>query len=281
MAELSEKDPQLVAVVDVKTDRNLLDSSDPKPLVVDLSNGKAKRLSLRIENGPEGLIDLAIAGDQSWLQPETQKLTLVGGENGECIVALKPDGDGEFATLLLSWEGMERTLSQPVMVMRNLADTATAGKLDGETGTVLPPKPERSAAIRKLEKYIEGCGGNDKYIDHEEEQKIFRNGGRVELTLTEIEALLNRKCSEGGWTRCTRLTEKLTAMLNEATKDDGVIDQQEFGDVVNFAVKRKMPRKEAVEHCVTLILDNRWKAKEGLLSGGSWFKKLCSQFGLR
>jgi hypothetical protein len=277
MAELSEKDPQLVAVVDVKTDRNLLDTSNPKPLVVDLSTGKAQRFSLRIENGPEGLIDLAIAGDQPWLQPETNKLTLVGGENGECIVVAKPDGDGEFATLLLSWEGMERTLSQSLMLMRNLSD-AEAG---GDSEPVRPPKPQRSAAIRKLEKYIEGCGGNDKYIDHEEEQKIFRNGGRVELTLTEIEALLNRKCSEGGWTRCTRLTEKLTAMLNEATKDDGVIDQQEFGDVVNFAVKRKMPRKEAVEHCVTLILDNRWKAKEGLLSGGSWFKKLCSQLGLR
>lgn len=278
MAELSEKDPQLVAVVDVKTDRNLLDPSDPKPLVVDLSNGKANRFSLRIENGPEGLIDLAIAGDQAWLQPETNKLTLVGGENGECIVAAKPDGDGDFATLLLSWEGMERTLSQPVMVMRNLADAAT----ENESEPTRPADPpERSDSIRKLALFIETCGGNDKFIDHDEEQNIFRNGGRAGLTLTEIEALLNRKCSEGGWTRCTRLTQKLTAMLNEATKDDGVIDREEFDGVVNFAVKRKMPRKEALEHCATLILNNRWKAKEGILSGGSWFKKLCSQLGLR
>ena len=68
-------------------------------------------------------------------------------------------------------------------------------------------------------------------------------------------------------------------MLSEATKDDGVIDQREFDHIVGFAVKRFMPRKDAVEHCVILILDNNWRVKESFWN--PWFTKLCRQLGLR
>jgi hypothetical protein len=140
------------------------------------------------------------------------------------------------------------------------------------------PGPAPDEALRKLEKFVDGCGGNDKFIDYDEEQNIFRKGGGLELSLTQIEAVLNRKCTEGGWTRQTRLTDKLTTMLKEATEDDGVIDQQEFEHIVAFAVKRKMPRKDAIEHCGIIILDNRWKAKQGMLN--KWWDKIRKSYGL-
>lgn len=273
-SELVEKDPQLDAIVDKNSNRNLLDTSNPSPLVIDLTAGKPQRFMLKVENSPAGLIDLSIAADQAWLQPENGRLTLVGGESGECTISAKPEGDGDFATLMFSWEGTEQTLVSNVLVQRSLGDHPPPSS-DG--GRPAKPAIDHGAAIKKLEKYIDGCGGNDKFIDYDEEQKIFRNGGKLELTLTVIEALLHKKCSEGGWTRQTRLTDKLTAMLEEATKDDGVIDSQEYEHIVNFAVKRKMPRRDADEHCVTLILDNAWKAKEGLMN--KWFTKKRKQYG--
>ncbi|MDA7928930.1 hypothetical protein N9B54_03120 [Mariniblastus sp.] len=273
---MEEKDPQLVAVIEKDSQNNLL--IEPTPMTVDLSEGKGVRFSLRVENGPEGLINLAIDSDQPWLQAEANRMTLVGGESGDCILLAKPEGDSEYANLMLSWEGTQETLSASFMVMRKLAD----GGSDGD-GNPLPPSgnvESRDQAIKSLERFVDGCGGNDKFIDYEEEQKIFRKGGMLELALKEVESILNRRCAEGGWTRQTRLTEKLAAMLHEATQDDGLIDQKEYEHVVNFAVQRLMPRRDADEHCITLILDKGWARliKQGIMN--KWFDKKRKQYGL-
>lgn len=273
MSELHEKDPQLAAVIDKQSRRNLLDNSDPNPLLVDTSAGKAVRVALQINNGPEGLIDLAISSDEPWLELESNRLTLVGGESKDCIFKVKSDGDTEFANLLLSWEGAANTLCQGVMIQRKLA-----GRPAGNASSSPPPvAPDRSADVTALQKFIEGCAP-DKFIDKSEEHQIFRKGGAIGFSLTETESVLNRLCSDGGWTRQVRLEDKLTAMLHEATKDDGVIDQQEYDHVVNFAIKRLMPRRDADELCITLILNNAWKAKESLLN--KWFAKKRKMYGL-
>ena len=215
-------------------------------------------------------------------------MTLVGGESKDCIVKASPDGDSEFANLLLSWEGAEATLCQPVMVQRKMAAAAGGGAeqtaVAGGAATSAGPQaqaaatPERTESIKTLQRFIEGCGGPDKFIDKDEEYQTFRKGGALGLSVPETESILNRMCSEGGWTRQIRLEDKLTAMLNEATKDDGVIDQQEYDHVVNFAVKRLMPRRDADELCITLILDNAWKAKESMFN--KWFSKKRKTYGL-
>lgn len=277
---MEEKDPQLAGVVDKQSQRNLL--TDPNPLLVDVSRGKGMRFGVRVENGPEGLIELAISSDQPWLQPETTRLTLVGGESGDCIVLAKPEGETEYANLLLSWEGVEKTLGESVMVMRKVASevSETDKSRMGKADTSSEDKKRRDEAIKALVRYIDGCGGPDKFIDIEEEYQIFRKGGALELSLTEIESILNRRCTEGGWTRQSRLTEKLTAALNEAMQDDGLIDQQEYEHIVNFAVKRLMPRRDADEHCITLILDKGWARfiKQKMFS--KWFDKKRKQYGL-
>ena len=55
---MEEKHPRLAAVVDKKSQRTVL--VDTAPLEVDLSAGKAVRVAVTIDNGPEGLVNLAI-----------------------------------------------------------------------------------------------------------------------------------------------------------------------------------------------------------------------------
>ena len=283
MSGLEESDPRLAAVKDKKTKRNLLDPSDPNPYTIEVPTDKKVRFHLEVVNGPEGLIDLAIASDEPWLEPETSRLTLVGGETGDCIFSAKPQGDTKFANILFSWEGCEKTLCESVMIMRKLPGPGggKAAVQSGTAGTAEPkpaPQGKRFEAVNRLVKFIDSCGGPDKFIDTEEEYAIFRKGGALELSLTEIEAALNRRCSDGGWVRQSRLTEKLFAMLHEAIKDDGVIDHQAYDHIVNFAVKRRMPRRDADEHCVTLILDNAWRVRESFFD--KWFTKKRRQYGL-
>jgi hypothetical protein len=283
MEDLVEKDPQLAAVVDKQSRRNLLDPANPNPLEVDTSLGSPIRFALEVANGPEGLINLAVSADEPWLEAESNRVTLVGGEKGDCVFRAKPDGNSEFANIIFSWEGNTKTHMQPVLIRRKLAasssgDSSHSESQDSRHTVPSTQKPARADAIRNLTTFIDACGGPDKFIDIDEEHKIFRKGGMLELSLSETESILNRRCGEGGWTRQSRLTEKLTAMLNEATKDDGVIDKQEYEHILNFAVKRLMPRRDADEHCVTLILNNAWRAKEGILD--KWFTKKRKQYGL-
>lgn len=277
----------MAAIVDKASKRNLLDPTNPVPMQVNLAGGKPVRFALEIRNGDAGLIDLAISSDEDWVQPEQSRLTLVGGESGECIFSAQPRGESEFANLLFSWEGITKTLCQSVMIQRS---GLTSAGVDAARKTgVDPSKPapiglnpdEKKAAIRTLIEFIKDRGASDQFIDHDEEQEIFRKGGDLGLAVSDTESVLNRLCSESGWTRQTRLTEKLTALLHEATKDDGVIDHQEFDHIVNFAVKRMMPRRDAEEHCVTLILDNAWKAKKSWLPfKKGWFDELREKHGL-
>jgi hypothetical protein len=155
-----------------------------------------------------------------------------------------------------------------------VAKSSTAGTAQAKP----PAKGQRLEAVNRLVKFIDSCGGPDKFIDTEEEHAIFRKGGALELSLTEIEAALNRRCSDGGWVRQSRLSEKLFAMLHEAAKDDGMIDHQAYDHIVNFAVKRRMPRRDADEHCVTLVLDNAWRVKESFFD--KWFSKKRRKYGL-
>jgi hypothetical protein len=265
MSGLVEKDPQLRSVVDSRNGRNLLDPADPNPLVVDVTSGEAS-FEIAIHNGPEGLMDLAISSDEPWLEPLAARLSLLGGESAPCRLKAKADCDGEFANVLLSWEGNASTLCQAVMVMRKNNNAARA--------TVPPSRDARQEAVRSLVQIIKQCGGTTKFISIDEEHKIFRKGGGLDFKPTQTESILNRCCSEGGWTRQSRLTESLTTMLRGAAQQHGAIDEQTFTAMVDFAAKRQMPKRDAEELCVTLMLDNGWNGK------GRYLPKKRKQFNL-
>lgn len=286
-----EKEPRLMAVVDRQSQRNLLDPSNPLPLVVDARGTKPVRIGLQLVNGPEGVVDVSIAGDASWLQPETRQLTLLGSERGDCIVAVHPDGDGEFANLLFSWEGLTKTVGQSVMIQRQ--SSPPPPKPPGSSGQSAAPggssqtqgaanstdrERERKERVEKLKIYINGMAP-DKFISFDEEQAIFRKGGDLGFSPNETEAVLHKLCTDGGWTREVRLRDSLKVQLIEATKDDGVVDQKELDQAVDFAIKRKMPRKDALELCITIMLDNNLKPKKNFF-GVSIIDAYRKKFGL-
>lgn len=134
------------------------------------------------------------------------------------------------------------------------------------------------AAMEKLRRFIEGCGGADKFLDYEEEQTIFRRGGELELALSDVERLLDECCAGGRWTRQSKLTEELTEKLHAAAQTGGAIDQAEYEAIIGHAVSRRMPRKLAEEHCLTLILDNGWRPQQGLFN--RWFDRKRRRYGL-
>jgi hypothetical protein len=279
-----EKEPRLVAVVERQTQRNLLDPSNPMPIVVDARNGKMVRFALILENGPEGVMNVSVAGDASWLQPETRNLTLLGSEKAECIVGVHPDGEGEFANLLFSWEGLTKTITLSVMVQRQCpAASQTSGPASqaggGNTASTKPPQSDWRERAETLKNYIKGMAP-DLFISYSEEQAIFRKGGDLRFSTNDTEALLHKLCSDGGWTRETRLRDSLKAQLIEATKDDGIVDRGELNQAVDFAIKRKMPRKDALELCITLILDNNLKPQKAGFFGGTIIDAYRKQFGL-
>jgi serine/threonine protein kinase len=133
-------------------------------------------------------------------------------------------------------------------------------------------------AVPTLERFIDGCAAVDGYFDLDEEHSVFRKGGELGLSLEDVQSILDARCRTLGWTRHSALTEELKQMLQQLTRHDGVIDQQEFERLIRHAIERKMPRRRAEEHCLTLMLDNRWPAKEPFWN--RWFTRRCRKYGL-
>jgi serine/threonine protein kinase len=167
------------------------------------------------------------------------------------------------ATVNLSLEEIQAEGSPPSSAAGSFAETPT---------TALRPARER------LLRFIEGCGGIDKFLDNDEEQSIFRRGGELELSLHEIENTLDECCASGGFTRHSKLSQELIRQFEAAADNDGAIAQDEFEAIVDYAVGRQMPRKSAEEHCLTLMLDNKWRAREGFFN--AWFQRKLRQYGL-
>lgn len=262
---LIEQDPQLDGVLDKQSRRNLLES--PDPLVVTPPASKPTRVVLEIKNGQEGLIDLAISSDEPWLCPETSRMTLVGGESGDCALSIAPGGEAEYANLLLSWEGIEQTRCGSVMILRKIPGASASSSP--------PPSAKASGAVNALVEFIENRGtSRGTFIDTESEYRIFRHGGSLELSPHQTESVLNRYCSKRGCTRQTRLTDRLETMLRDTATRNGAIDQKTYDGAVELAARRLMPRSDAEEHCLELIVNNAWKTK------GRWFPKKRKEFRL-
>ncbi len=132
--------------------------------------------------------------------------------------------------------------------------------------------------IETLRKQIEGAGGPDKYIDEEEEKDVFDKGKALDVDQATVEAVLNQMCRDAGWTREKDVIPDLYDQLDEATMDDGVIDQKEFEHSVNYAVAMNMPRKRAMQLSVKYVQDKRLAVKKPFF-GKDWFGPLRREYG--
>jgi hypothetical protein len=135
-----------------------------------------------------------------------------------------------------------------------------------------------AGAVQALERFIDGCAGMDRYFDVDEEQAIFRKGGELGLELDDVVAIIDRRCEANGWMRHSQLTEQLKQMLAQLAQDDGSISHREFDRLIRHAVDCRMPRRRAEEHCLTLMLDHGWRAKEPFWD--RWFTRRCQKYGL-
>jgi serine/threonine protein kinase len=135
----------------------------------------------------------------------------------------------------------------------------------------------RTNAVQAIERFIDGCAAIDGYFDVDEEHAVFRKGGELGLSREDISAVLDRRCEAHGWIRHSAVTAQLEKMLAELAAN-GRIDQREFNQLIRHAVDCKMPRRRAEEHCLTLMLDRQWPAKERFWN--RWFARRCKKFGL-
>lgn len=127
---------------------------------------------------------------------------------------------------------------------------------------------------QKLYRIIDGAGGPDKYIDATEEKEIFEQASAMGVWGGQAEAMINHRCKQHGWTRENEIVYYLRIMLEEATKDDGVIDKKEFDHVIGFAAAVRMPRKDAIRRCCALVRQGGWQTQsEGMLKKKDWLRE--------
>ncbi len=136
----------------------------------------------------------------------------------------------------------------------------------------------RTNSLEVLERFIDGCAGLDGYFDVDEEHAIFRKGGDLGIAVEDIRSVLDARCQAKGWTRHSCVTEELKKMLEELADTGGGIGHREFDRLIRHAITHKMPRRRAEEHCLTLMLDHQWSAKESFLN--RWFTRRCQKYGL-
>jgi len=133
-------------------------------------------------------------------------------------------------------------------------------------------------ADMELRRFIESRGSSDHFIDFDEEQEIFRKGGDLGLSASEVELVLDKMCKFDGWKRHQQIRHELRQSLAKQYGESQAISKSAFDEAVQFLVENGMRRKSAIEECLTLILDNRWRAEES--EQNSWFTRKLEQFGL-
>jgi hypothetical protein len=134
-----------------------------------------------------------------------------------------------------------------------------------------------SQNIDALRHKIASYGGPDRYIDTDEEADVFRTAESLGIGKPSAEALLNQMCLDGKWTREVHIIQDLYDVLEEATRDDGVIERNEFEHGVNYAVSMNMPRRRAMELCVQYINQHKLAIKKGWF-GKNWFDEIRRQY---
>jgi len=136
MADLVEKDPRLSRIIDPRTSVSLLDDAHPVEAVIE--KGASVTVSVRIENGLEAPIELAVSSDQEWLEPRSRNMTLMGSETADCPFVVHARGVGDFANLCFSWNGVSEAYKEYVLVWRKSTSTST---LPPPTVRGVKPKP--------------------------------------------------------------------------------------------------------------------------------------------
>lgn len=118
---------------------------------------------------------------------------------------------------------------------------------------------------------------DDQYIDISEEKNILQIAVKKGVSIDSAIQTLRQVCQNNNYIIESVLNEKGKEILAQFAENDGVIDKKEFFDAVGMlsrASKGKLSDIACQKKAKQITLDNAWRVKEGMLSGGKWFSKI-------
>lgn len=118
---------------------------------------------------------------------------------------------------------------------------------------------------------------DDQFIDKNEEKRIIEVGVKNGMSVEESLSVLREVGQQKGLVIEREVEERTKEFLHKAATNDGKVSKKEFDDAVELfkkAIQGKVREPEIKQRLKQIMLDKGWKAKEGLLSGGSWFSNI-------
>jgi hypothetical protein len=137
--------------------------------------------------------------------------------------------------------------------------------------------PVSETIKKQFMEYITLQAFDDQLIDRTEEKKIVEVGLKNNLTVEESLAIIREVAQQKGLVIERDAEDRAKEFLHKAATNDGQVSKKEFEDAVGLfktATKGKFRDPDIKQRLKKMMLDNGWKAKEGIFSGGSWFSEL-------
>jgi len=122
---------------------------------------------------------------------------------------------------------------------------------------------------------------DDKYIDKNEEREILQMALQHGVTVDSARAALAQVCESQGYVLESVAIKAVKEMIDIQAKNDGKIDEKEFGDAVSLLKVRTEGKKNDLQckrMVIEIIDDNSYKIKTGLFS--NWYTRTKREVGM-
>lgn len=154
----------------------------------------------------------------------------------------------------------------------SLYDLIRSGPLSGSASSLSVEERKRQFLERiKLNAYA------DQFIDRQEEHRLLEQAVDLGMTLEEGLALIAQFATEQGYGVERLLEERARDTLAVAANDKKGVEKAEFEAALQEFLrdaKGVIPPAEAARRLKKIVLDQRWKVKEGGLFGSKWFSAI-------
>jgi hypothetical protein len=122
---------------------------------------------------------------------------------------------------------------------------------------------------------------DDKYIDKNEEREILQMALQHGVTVDSARAALAQVCESQGYVLESVAIKAVKEMIDIQAKNDGKIDEKEFGDAVSLLKVRTEGKKNDLQckrMVIEIIDENSYKIKTGLFS--NWYTRTKREVGM-
>jgi hypothetical protein len=122
---------------------------------------------------------------------------------------------------------------------------------------------------------------DDKYIDKNEEREILQMALQHGVTVDSARAALAQVCESQNYVLESVALTAVKEMIDIQAKNDGKIDEKEFGDAVALLKVRTAGKKNDIQckrMVIEIIDDNSYKIKTGMFS--NWYTRVKREVGM-